>query len=173
VLLLYSGVMSAVSPLGGYVSDRLGRATPVGVGTLLLLVGTGCLLWAGADTSLLGLTASLAVGAAGVGLQVGAEQSAALESAPREMTGAAGGVWATSRYLGSILGSVLLGLMVGGGLDPSGFQRVLSVVAGASLLLVPVGAVLRLSGRPLGLLAEAPRRSGVVPAPTRSIPDPG
>ena len=100
VLVTYSGVMSALSPVGGLVSDRLGRAVPVIGGSVLLLAGTGLLLQADAGTSLLGLIALLAIGAAGVGLQMGAEQSAALESAPVEMSGVAGGLWATGRTWG-------------------------------------------------------------------------
>ena len=155
VLVTYSGVMSALSPVGGFVSDRLGRAVPVVGGTLLLLAGTGLLLQAHAATSLFGLIALLAVGAAGVGLQMGAEQSAALESAPAEMSGAAGGIWATGRYLGAILGAVLLGVVVEGTLDLAGFRQVLWVSAMAGLVLLPVGTPLHLSGRAFGLLAVA------------------
>jgi EmrB/QacA subfamily drug resistance transporter len=155
VLVTYSGVMSALSPVGGLVSDRLGRAVPVVGGTLLLLAGTGLLLQAHAATSLFGLIALLAVGAAGVGLQMGAEQSAALESAPAEMSGVAGGVWATGRYLGAILGAVLLGVIVEGTLDLAGFRQVLYVAAMAGLVLLPVGTLLHFSGRAFGLLAVA------------------
>jgi MFS family permease len=155
VLVTYSGVMSALSPVGGFVSDRLGRAVPVVGGTLLLLAGTGLLLQAHAATSLFGLIAPLAVGAAGVGLQMGAEQSAALESAPAEMSGVAGGIWATGRYLGAILGAVLLGVIVEGTLDLAGFRQVLYVVAMAGLVLLPVGILLHFSGRAFGLLAVA------------------
>jgi MFS family permease len=154
VLVTYSGVMSALSPVGGVVSDRLGRAVPV-VGGTLLLAGTGLLLQAHAATSLFGLIALLAVGAAGVGLQMGAEQSAALESAPAEMSGVAGGIWATGRYLGAILGAVLLGVVVEGTLDLAGFRQVLYVAAMAGLVLLPVGTLLHFSGRAFGLLAVA------------------
>jgi EmrB/QacA subfamily drug resistance transporter len=153
VLVIYSGVMAALAPVGGFVSDRLGPAVAVGGGTLLLLAGTGLLLQAHAGTSLLGLVGPLALGAAGVGLQMGAEQSAALESAPAEMSGVAAGIWATGRYLGAILGAVLLGVLVEGALDPAGFRRVLYVAAAAGLLLLPVGTLLRFSGRAFGLLA--------------------
>lgn len=153
VLVAYSGLMCVLSPLGGYLSDRLGRAIPVLAGALFLLAGTGLLLRADAKASLLALTTALSVGAAGVGLQMGTEQSAALESAPAEMSGMAGGIWATARYLGSITGSVLLGVLAGGTLDLAGFQAVLFIVIFAGLVLLPVGACLRLSGRPLGLLA--------------------
>jgi EmrB/QacA subfamily drug resistance transporter len=153
VLVIFSSVMAALSPVGGLLSDRLGPAVPVVGGTLLLLAGTVLLLQARADTSLLGLIAPLAVGAAGMGLQMGAEQFAALESAPAAMSGVAGGIWATGRYLGSILGAILLGVIVPGTLDPAGFQQVLYVAAAAGLLLLPVGALLRFSGRGLGLLA--------------------
>jgi MFS family permease len=155
VLVTYSSVMSALSPVGGLVSDRLGRAVPVIGGSVLLLAGTGLLLQAHAGTSLLGLIALLAIGAAGVGLQMGAEQSAALESAPVEMSGVAGGLWATGRYLGAILGTLVLSVIVEGALDLAEFRRVLHVAAAAALVLLPVGILLHFSGRPFGLLAVA------------------
>jgi EmrB/QacA subfamily drug resistance transporter len=155
VLVTYSGVMSALSPVGGLVSDRLGRAVPVIGGSVLLLAGAGLLLQADAGTSLLGLIALLAIGAAGVGLQMGAEQSAALESAPVEMSGVAGGLWATGRYLGAILGTLVLSVVVEGTLDLGEFRRVLYVAAAAALVLLPVGILLHFSGRPFGLLAVA------------------
>jgi EmrB/QacA subfamily drug resistance transporter len=155
VLVTYSGVMSALSPVGGLVSDRLGRAVPVIAGSVLLLAGTGLLLQADAATSLLRLIVLLAVGGAGVGLQMGAEQSAALESAPAEMSGVAGGIWATGRYLGAILGTVLLGVLVEGTLSLAGFRQVLYVAATAGLVLLPVGILLHFSGRAFGLLAVA------------------
>jgi EmrB/QacA subfamily drug resistance transporter len=160
VLVTYSGVMSALSPVGGFVSDRLGRAVPVVAGTLLLLAGTWLLLQAHAATSLAGLIAILAVGAAGVGLQMGAEQSAALESAPADMSGVAGGIWATGRYLGAILGTILLGVIVEGTLDLAGFRQVLHIAAAAGLVLLPVGTLLRYSGRAFGLLATPDETSG-------------
>jgi len=153
VLVVYSGLMSLVSPLGGYLSDRLGPVGPVVAGTVLLLAGTGLLLQADARMSLLTLIVFLALGAAGLGLQMAAQQSAALESAPAEMAGAANGVWATARYLGSIAGTVLLGVLVGDTLDSTGFRNMLYAVSAACCVLLPVGTVLRLSGRPIGLLA--------------------
>lgn len=155
VLVIYSGVMAALSPVGGFVSDRLGPAVPVVGGTLLLLAGTGLLLRVHADTSLLGLMAPLALGAAGVGLQMGAEQLAALNSAPAGMSGVAGGIWATGRYLGAIVAAVALGVIVEGTLDLAGFRQVLYVAATAGAVLLPVGILLRFSGRAIGLLAVA------------------
>jgi len=67
----------------------------------------------------------------------------------------AGGIWATGRYLGAILGAVLLGVIVEGTLDLAGFRQVLYVAAVAGLVLLPVGTLLRFSGRALGLLAGA------------------
>jgi len=153
VLVIYSGVMALLSPVGGFLSDRLGPAVPVTGGTVLLLAGTGLLLRIDADTPLSGLAIALAAGAAGVGLQMGAEQSAALGSAPAAMSGVAGGIWGTGRYLGAILASVLLGAVVERRLDTEGFRSVLYVAAAAGVVLLPVGTLLRFSGRALGLLA--------------------
>ena len=166
VLVIYSGVMALLSPVGGFLSDRLGPAVPVSAGTLLLLLGTGLLLQVGADTPLSGLVVPLVAGAAGVGLQMGAQQSAALESAPAAMSGVAGGIWGTLRYLGAILASVLLGAVVERRLGMEGFRQVLHVAATAGLLLLPVGLLLRFSGRPFGLLAgpsDRPPGSGATP----------
>jgi hypothetical protein len=71
------------------------------------------------------------------------------------MSGVAGGIWATGRYLGAILGAVLLGVIVEGTLDLAGFRQVLYVAAMAGLVLLPVGTLLHFSGRPFGLLAVA------------------
>ena len=158
VFVACSVFMSAVSPLGGYLGDRLGRGFPAVGGTLLLLAGAGLLFEVRSDTSLVALGAYLAVGADGIGLQMGAQQAAALDSAPGEMAGSTGGIWATSRYFGSITASVVLAVVVGERLDPAGFRIVLYVIVAAGLILLPVSTLLQFSGRPLGLLAAHDRQ---------------
>jgi EmrB/QacA subfamily drug resistance transporter len=157
VLVAYSACMAVFSPVGGHLSDRFGRALPVVVGSVLLLASTALLLRVGAGVSSGALTAALAVGAIGVGLQMGATQSAALESAPVRMAGAAGGVWATSRYAGSIIGSALLGVLLGSQPSLADFHHVLWLIAGAGMILLPVGVLLRHSGAPRGLLSTETR----------------
>jgi EmrB/QacA subfamily drug resistance transporter len=152
VLVVFSGAMAVVSPLGGRLSDRVGRATPVVAGSGLLVAGAALLLGADADTSTGFVLVALVLTGVGVGLQMGAQQSAALESAPVSMAGVAGGVWSTARYIGSIAGSAILASVIGEQADAGEIHAVLAVVLVAGIVLLPTGVVLRTSGRPLGLL---------------------
>ena len=160
VLVVFSAAMAIVSPVGGKLSDLVGRALPVVAGSVLLVIGAALLLGVDAETSTASLLTSLAIVGVGVGLQMGAQQSAALESAPASMTGVAGGVWATSRYIGSIAGSAILAMAIRGHLDAAEIHSVVTVMLGAGVVLLPLGVVLCVSGRPLGLLrTEAAARS--------------
>ena len=152
VLVVFSGAMALVSPLGGRLSDEVGRAWPVVGGSALLVAGAALLLGADAATSTASLLTALVITGVGVGLQMGAQQSAALESAPASMAGVAGGVWATSRYVGSIAGSAILAMLVRDRADVGEIHAVVIVILVAGLVLLPTGIVLRASGRPLGLL---------------------
>jgi EmrB/QacA subfamily drug resistance transporter len=152
VLLVFSAAMALVSPIGGRLSDRVGRARPVVAGSILLIAGAALLLGADATTSTASLLTALVITGVGVGLQMGAQQTAALESAPAAMAGVAGGVWSTSRYIGSIAGSAILAMLVRDRADAGDIHSVVAVIVGAGVVLLPVGALLRTSGRPLGLL---------------------
>jgi EmrB/QacA subfamily drug resistance transporter len=152
VLVVFSGSMALVSPIGGRLSDRVGRALPVVIGSVLLVAGTALLLGVDAETSTAALLLPLVVVGAGVGLQMGAQQAAALESAPASMTGVAGGVWLTSRYIGSIAGSAILAMLIHGQVDAAAIHTVVAVSLAAGVALLPIGVALRASGRPLGLM---------------------
>jgi EmrB/QacA subfamily drug resistance transporter len=152
VLVVFSGAMALVSPIGGRLSDRVGRALPVVGGSALLVAGAALLLGADAATSTASLLTALVITGVGVGLQMGAQQSAALESAPATTAGVAGGVWATSRYIGSIAGSALLAMLIRERADVGEIHAVVAVILAAGVVLLPTGIVLRTSGRPLGLL---------------------
>lgn len=77
------------------------------------------------------------------------------------MAGAAGGVWATSRYMGSIVGAALLGVLLGSSPALGDVHSVLWVIVAAGFALLPIGFLLRHSGRPLGLLAGEPVEGSV------------
>ncbi|MGH9036832.1 MAG: MFS transporter, partial [Acidimicrobiia bacterium] len=95
-------------PLGGRLADRLGRRRPAVAGMSLFVAGLVPLPIAGAGIALPLLVACLMVTGAGFALATPAMQAAALDAVRPEESGAASGVYATSRYLGSILGSSLL-----------------------------------------------------------------
>lgn len=134
-LTVLSAPAAVLSPFGGRIADRRGRRFPVLVG---LAVATAGLLAPalGADASPVVL-ACLGVAGIGFGLAFAPLQTAAIEAAPPRSSGAAAGLFSTSRYLGGIAGSLVLGAVLE---SPSGevtgFQTVAVVVAVASVLSV-------------------------------------
>jgi sugar phosphate permease len=81
--------------------------------------------------------AGLGLAGAGLGLSAAGLQTAAVESVESQDSGVASGVFSTSRYLGSIVGSsVLAGLVGPVGDGVTGFGAVFLMAATAALLSV-------------------------------------
>lgn len=108
----------ALAPLGGWLADRWGRRWPTVAGMLCLGLGLLPLALAGGQVALSVLLGGLAVAGVGVGLSSAGLQSSAVESVAAKDAGVASGVFSTSRYLGSIVGSSVLAGMVGTTQDP-------------------------------------------------------
>lgn len=140
-------------PLGGRLADRVGRRRPAVAGMSLLALGLSPLPVAGAGIALPLLVPALMVTGAGLALASSAMQAAALDAVAPEDSGAASGVYATSRYLGSILGSSLLAAAG----DPTGRGVFLLILAGG------VAAALSVSRLPRGRGYVA---AGAAPAAT-------
>ncbi len=105
-----SVLMAAVAPVSGRISDAQGRRLPALVGSAIMLGGVLALLVGiSADVSFGYLAVVLGALGLGLGLSFGAAQTAAVESAPRELAGAAAGANSMMRYLGSIVGAGVLG----------------------------------------------------------------
>lgn len=101
------------SPLGGRLSDRIGRRIPSVVGNTLLVLGVLPLAFVRDATNIPLLLACLGVAGTGLGLSSVSLQTAALESVELQQTGVATGISSTSRYLGSIVGSTILAQILG------------------------------------------------------------
>jgi MFS family permease len=134
-------VSVVVSPMGGRLADRLGRRTPAVIGLSLSSL-TSIPLVVATDGIPVGLLVlCLGVSGVGLGLSSAAMQTTSLESVPPEDAGVASGVYSTSRYLGSILGSSILAATA----DPVGrpiFVMVLvaAVAAAVSVTRIPGSA---------------------------------
>lgn len=113
VLAAMSIVSSVIAPVGGRLSDAYGRRPAALAGSLFAVTGM-LLLFVGisTDVSRLYLSVALAVMGLGLGVSFGAASTAAIESAPRELAGAAAGTNSMMRYLGSIVGAGILGAVL-------------------------------------------------------------
>ena len=106
--------MALLAPLGGRLADRWGRRRVALVGGGLTAAALAPLIWLGAGLTGLALALPLAVAGCGLALQAPAIQASAVEAAPASEAGMASGVFSTSRYLGSIVGSAALAALLAG-----------------------------------------------------------
>jgi len=142
VLVMLSGAMVVCSPLGGRLADRVGRRRPTVIGLALLTLGVLPLALAGNQIAIPLLLASLGVAGIGIGLSSAGMQTAAIEAVGPREAGVASGVFSTSRYFGSIVGSVILAGLLGAS-GGSGFTAVFIMIAVAALLSALVALALR------------------------------
>ncbi|SET96085.1 drug resistance transporter, EmrB/QacA subfamily [Salinibacillus kushneri] len=110
IMLALAGFSVIISPLAGSLIDHFGSKTPMIIGALLLLAGTGMLLTYNQNSSLLWLMVIMAVLGMSNGFNNISAQTALFENVSREETGSASGLFQTSRYLGAILSGSLLGV---------------------------------------------------------------
>lgn len=130
-LALLSAPMVVFSPIGGRLADRLGRRPPSVAGCLLLALGLLPLAVV-PDLSPYALLPCLCLMGAGVGLSTAGLQASAIEALEPEQAGVAAGVFSTSRYVGSFVGSIALARLLDDGQGLSGFHAVfLIALAGA------------------------------------------
>jgi hypothetical protein len=80
------------------------------------------------------LVGGLGLAGVGLGLSAAAMQTAAIESVGLEESGVASGVFSTSRYLGSIVGSSVLGGVLPGSDGVGGFGPVFLMAVSAAFL---------------------------------------
>ena len=108
-------LMAIASPLGGHLSDRIGRRVPAVLGALLILGGVAMLtIDLGPDIDFVTIAVAVALVGAGFGLGSSPAQTAATEIAPRELAGAVNGTDLMVSYVGSIFAAGLLAAVLGG-----------------------------------------------------------
>lgn len=137
VLLALSIAMLFMTPVGGRLADRLGRRAPTFAGLVMLSLGAFLIATSGEDIDLMVLVIGLAIVGVGVGLSWPGLQTTAVESVGADQTGAASGLYSTSRYFGSIVGSAILaGLISAEAGEASGIGGVFVLAFVAAILAV-------------------------------------
>lgn len=154
-----------LSPVGGRLSDRVGRRRPAMAGLTLQAAAIAVLAISPAQIPPLALLAALATMGAGVGLSAAAVQVAALEAVHERSAGVASGIYSTSRYVGSIVGMGLLAAPLAPGPGTSGYAVVFAAMALVTAAALPL-AVLLPAHAPAGRLpAEALAPGAADPLP--------
>lgn len=128
-----TGAMMVASPVGGHLSDRLGRRAPVLIGSAIAVVATVGLVLIADAPGVAGTAAFVALAGIGVGLAGASLQTTAVESAPVAMVGVASGVFMTVRYTGGIAAAGLAAAVASSGAFRTGFV-VLAAAAVVSML---------------------------------------
>ncbi len=135
--------MVLTGPPGGKVGDRRGRKVPVLVGLVAALVAVAGSAVFGDDVASVILLVTMLLFGIGLGMATPSLMAAGLESAPLGRVGLASGLFSASRYVGSIVASVLLTAIVTDG--SSGTGTMLFVSTGA--LVVSLAMAVKLPGR--------------------------
>jgi EmrB/QacA subfamily drug resistance transporter len=131
--------LMVASPLSGWLSDRVGPRPPQVVGGLLLAAGLAWLATADAATPMPVYVAGLALEGFGMGFFQPPNNSVVMGALPAPKLGAGGGLLATSRNVGMVLG-----VATGGALFQLGEQA--SFVAGWRLALGSGAAMALVAG---------------------------
>lgn len=144
IMLALAGFGVIVAPLAGRIIDSYGSKLPMVMGASLLLIGTGLLLTYHESSPLIWLLVIMAVLGMSNGFNNISMQTALYEHVKPEDTGSASGLFQTSRYLGSILSSSLLGLTFNRHLDTQ-HLHIVAIVCFIFCILV-LALALRLPG---------------------------
>lgn len=147
--------MIAMGPIGGHAGDRRGRRWPAVAGLLVCSVTLLAASLSGPAISPVPLIVVLTVFGFGLGFAVPSVQTAGLEVVEEQRVGAAAGVLSMSRYVGSIVTSVLVGAWLTS--DGSGSRAALVVATVA--LVASTGLAWRLPVR-VPLVGKAPVSTG-------------
>lgn len=111
ILAAMSAFAALLGPLGGKWSDLRGYWPPAFWGAIALVTGTLLLTASTVFQEVVLTIVALAVMGFGLGVSGAPVQAAAIEAVPGETAGSAAGIFSTSRYVGSVLGSTVLALV--------------------------------------------------------------
>lgn len=157
LLMLTLGLCSvAASPFAGKWIDKSGPRPALIAAAILMLLGAIWLAALGKSSPAIGIILPLAAFGIGNGLNAVGMQAALFRSSPKEIAGVASGLFNTSRYLGTILSSLLTGMIMGGTFTFAGFRLLGVFLAAIALVLV----LMNLRRDTTATAAHAPQQTG-------------
>ncbi|MFC5448653.1 MFS transporter [Paenibacillus aestuarii] len=124
------------APLAGRWIDKSGPRPALIVSALLMTLGSIWLVTLNQTSPIISISLALAAFGIANGLNNVALQAALFNSSPKNMIGVASGLFSTSRYFGTILSSLIIGVVMGGQFSFEGFR-----VLGMILTLIAVSLV--------------------------------
>jgi EmrB/QacA subfamily drug resistance transporter len=139
-LMVFAGLWG---PIGGRITDRSGRWLPAVAGAVLLCAGVALLAWRVHTALLWPMVVALGIMGIGLGVSGAPVQTAAVEAVPMSETGAAAGIFSTSRYMGSVVGSTLLAAVFAdkpGPGDSGTFVGLFALLTAVALIAIWVNA---------------------------------
>ena len=150
--------LSVSSPAAGWLSDRFGPRLLCPMGMAILAAGLATLALAGPGDGLPSIAARLAACGVGMGLFQPPNNSSVMGTLPRERFGSGGGMLATARNVGMVIGIALSGALFRARGGASG--DVPSFLAGYRAALL-AGACLAILSGAASLARDARRRSTI------------
>lgn len=128
ILMLSLGLCSLViSPMAGRWIDKAGPRPALLVSGILMTFGSIWIVTLNETSPVISVCVPLAAFGISNGLNSVGMQAALFNSSPKEVIGVASGIFNTSRYLGTILSSLLIGSVMGSNFSFQGF-RVLGLI---------------------------------------------
>lgn len=151
LLMLTLGLCSlAASPLAGRWVDRSGPRPALLSSALLMTFGSVWIVTLTPTTPVIGVSLALAAFGISNGLNSVGLQAALFESSPKEIIGVASGLFNTSRNLGAILASLLIGIVMGDRFTFGGFRTLGMILTAVALVLALMSLRRRKSGQAQG-----------------------
>jgi MFS family permease len=136
-----AGVAIVATPLAARLIARRGERPALLLGAGGYLAGTLLLLTFSATTPLWAIVTATIVLGIPIGFNNLGLQSALYGASDPERTGAAAGIFQTSRFVGAVLATSLLGVVLADGIDTAGLHELALILAGVSC--VGLAATLR------------------------------
>ncbi|WP_337101158.1 MFS transporter [Paenibacillus sp. YIM B09110] len=137
ILMLSLGLCSlVVSPIAGRWIDKSGPKPALIVSAILMALGSAWIVSLNQHSPVVSVCVALAAFGISNGLNNVGMQAALFKSSPKEIIGVASGLFNTSRYLGTILSSLLIGIVMGDRFSSEGFRVLGIILAIISLSLV-------------------------------------